>query len=300
MLPPLLAALGDPAQLERGAAAAGSMQLVTLRTIPPQPDPIVVHPLGSLTVRETVVPLDITITQFNGATPADGTEFQITGVTLNGTPAAITPLTEDFAIAQFTTMSDADKLSAPSYEPFDAGRRDRRRADRRRARQRAHRDLLRSSYIDDYASVSRFGGIYTMPAAVHDALAGSGARLPRSPAATDRPRSATRTPGMTSPVSVSSATYAVASTTDLTPRTDIIGARRDALRGGLGAAATTSPRTPASRRRSRSSPRRSWRHERQRRAATTSWPGRGGASPAVSPTPTTAARCRPAARSASA
>ena len=119
VLPPLLAALGDGRNWSV-ALPPSSMQIVTLRSIPPQQTAIVVHPLGSLSVRETVVPLDITITEFNNVTPADGTEFGISGVTLNGTPATITPLIEDFAIAQFTTMSDADKLSAPSYEPFQA------------------------------------------------------------------------------------------------------------------------------------------------------------------------------------
>ena len=120
VLPPLLAALGDPRNWSV-ALPASAMQSVTLRTIPPDPTKIVVHPLGSLSVRETVVPLDFAITLFNGATPSDGTEFDITSVTLNGTPVTTVSQQEDFAIAQFTSMSDADKLSAPSFELFDAG-----------------------------------------------------------------------------------------------------------------------------------------------------------------------------------
>ncbi len=80
-----------------------------------------VQPTGVLEVREIVVPLDLQITKFNNATPTDGTEFAITDVRLNSEPVTATPKQEDFAIAQFTDMSDADKVSAPSYELFDAG-----------------------------------------------------------------------------------------------------------------------------------------------------------------------------------
>jgi hypothetical protein len=219
VLPPLLAALGDGRNWSV-VLPPSSMQIVTLRSIPPQQDTIVVHPLGSLAARETVVPLDITIGVFNGAAPADGTEFSISGVTLNGVSATITPLDEDFAIAQFTVMSDADKLSAPSYEPFHAGV-----TLGTEPIQNGH-DSARTvtyvqQYIDDYRQLSRPGGLYNMTAAVHDVLAGSGLGY-RVPTATTG-LAAYRTPGMTSPISVQSMTYAVASTTDLSARTDIIG-----------------------------------------------------------------------------
>jgi hypothetical protein len=218
VLPPLLSALGDGRNWSV-VLPPSSMQLVTLRSIPPQQAAIVVHPLGTLQVRETVVPLDITITEFNNAPPADGTNFSISGVTLNGAPATLTPLDEDFAAAQFTTMSDADKLSAPSYEPFHAGV-------TLGAQPIANgHDGERTvtyveQYIDDYAQVSRAGGLYNMPASVHDALAGSGLGY-RVPAATTG-LATYRTPGMTSPLSVQPMSYAVASTTDLSARADII------------------------------------------------------------------------------
>jgi hypothetical protein len=218
VLPPLLAALGDGRNWSV-ALPPSSMQIATLRSIPPQQTAIVVHPLGSLRVRETVVPLDIPITMFDSATPADGTEFGISGVTLNGTAAAITPLDEDFAIAQFTTMSDADKLSAPSYEPFHAGvvlGAEPIANGRDAARTVTYVEL----YIDDYRAVSRAGGLYDMPASVHDALVGSGLGY-RVPTATTG-LAAYRTPDVASPISVQPMTWAVASTTDLSPRTDII------------------------------------------------------------------------------
>jgi hypothetical protein len=218
VLPPLLAALGDGRNWNV-VLPPGSGQLVTLPTIAPPPDTVVMHPLGSLQVRETVVPLDTTITLFGSAIPADGSEFSISGVTLNGAAAPVTPVTEDFAIAQFSTMSDADKLSAPSYEPCHAGVSV--GGDLAAGHDSARTVTYVEQYVDDYTALSRPGRIYTMPAAVHDALAGSGLGY-RVPAATTG-LAAYRTPGLTSPVSVRSVTYAVASTTDLTARPDIIG-----------------------------------------------------------------------------
>ena len=220
VLPPLLAALGDGRNWSV-VLPPGSGQLVTLPMIAPQEDTVVVHPLGNLRVRETVVPLDTPIAMFNSAVPADGTEFSVSGVTLNGAAAPIaevTPVTEDFAIAQFTTMSDADKLSAPSYEPCHAGV-------SVGAGITAGHDSARTvtyveQYIDDYTAPSRPGGRYDMPAAVHDALCGSGLGY-RVPAATTG-LATYRTPGLTSPVGVGPLTYAVASTTDLTARPEII------------------------------------------------------------------------------
>jgi hypothetical protein len=218
VLPPLLAALSDGRNWSV-VLPPSSMQMVTLRSIPPQHTVIVVHPLGTLRVRETVVPLDITITQFSNAAPADGTMFAISGVTLNGTPVAAAPLDEDFAIAQFTTMSDADKLSAPSYEPFQAGVT--LGGDPIGNGHDSERTVTYvEQYIDDYAAISRPGGLYTMPASVHDALAGSGLGYHAASATTGL--AAYRVPQMASPIGVLPMTYAVASTTDLSARADII------------------------------------------------------------------------------
>jgi hypothetical protein len=75
-------------------------------------------------------------------------------------------------------------------------------------------------YIDDYAAISRPGGLYTMPASVHDALAGSGLGYQAASATTGL--AAYRVPQMASPIGVLPMTYAVASTTDLSARADII------------------------------------------------------------------------------
>lgn len=120
VLPQLNAALTTPgswsAQLPGGAE-----QAVTLRGLPPAETDIVVHPMGSLTVRENVVPLDVPVTKFGNTTPADGSQFSIESVTLGTGPAAASPVQGDFAPGQFQQLPDAEKISAPAFEEFHCG-----------------------------------------------------------------------------------------------------------------------------------------------------------------------------------
>ena len=217
MLPELTAALADPRNWSVALPAEGTPG-VTLRSITADPTTIVVQPTGLLRVREIVVPLDQPITKFNNATPADGTEFSITDVRMNQQPAAVTALTEPFAPAQFTSLSDADKVSAPSYEPFDAG------VQFGDAPLRGGKDAPRTiqyvtKIIDDYEKVSRVTALYQMPAAVHAALAA--ARAPSAAATTGLRAFAVDVPG---PIAVKGTQYLIASTLDLTPRTDVLAA----------------------------------------------------------------------------
>jgi hypothetical protein len=156
----------------------------------------------------------------NNATPADGTQFAISGVTVNGTPVSPVAKQEDFAIAQFTNLSDADKVSAPSYQPFDAG------VSLGAVPLSNGHDAERTiayteKYIDDYQQVARFGGLYMMPAAVHSALAGSALAASAPAITTGLSSFATR---QDSPISVTRPPYVIASTLDLTQRLDILGA----------------------------------------------------------------------------
>ena len=58
---------------------------------------------------------------FGEAAPQGQSEFDLGMVTLAGTGSAYTVVMDEFAPAQFTQMSDADKLSAPSFEPMPSG-----------------------------------------------------------------------------------------------------------------------------------------------------------------------------------
>jgi hypothetical protein len=117
---PLTEALKAPsswsAQLPSGAETA-----VTLRGATPSQTDIVVHPMGSLTVREKIVPLDVPVTKFGNATPADGSEFSIAAAKLGSNAAALSAVEDYFARAQFQDMPDAEKISAPAFERFHCG-----------------------------------------------------------------------------------------------------------------------------------------------------------------------------------
>jgi hypothetical protein len=218
VLDPLLNALQDTRNWSV-ALPPQSTQAVSLRQLPAAAGQLIVHPMGTLSCRETVVPLDCSITLFNNAPPADGHEYSITSVLINDVPATTAPNPEQFAIAQFTTMSDADKLSAQSYESFGAGVKIGFAAiingnD-------SPRDVVyQDRYIDDYGLLSRAGSVYRLPAGIHAQLAASGA-CATSPTNTTGLRTFVE-PSMTSPIEIAPLGYTIASTLDLSTRVDLL------------------------------------------------------------------------------
>jgi hypothetical protein len=113
-------ALGRP-QSWTVVRPAGHIQGVTLRSLPPG-DTLVLEPLGQLRVRQQVVPLDTArdIDLFGDAPVSGERRFHLTA-TLNGAAQTATPVTDQFAPAQFFAMSDDEKLAAPSFETMGAG-----------------------------------------------------------------------------------------------------------------------------------------------------------------------------------
>src|SRR5205807_1958347 len=102
VLPDLLPALQDPrnwqAVLPGGATLA--VTLASPKPLDPDNKALRVHPLGVLSVREKVVPLDLTITRYGNAAPADGNSFSLSGTGVQGT------IQDYFAAGQFLTLSD--------------------------------------------------------------------------------------------------------------------------------------------------------------------------------------------------
>ena len=117
--PLLLAAFADArawsAQLPAGAAA-----LVTLRALAPG-TAVLAHPLATPQVRQRVAPLERTLDRFGTSVPSGAKRFRITLATIGGVRTTVTPLTDRFAPAQFTALSDDAKLSAPSFEAMTSG-----------------------------------------------------------------------------------------------------------------------------------------------------------------------------------
>lgn len=94
---------------------------VTLRDRPDTGDELLLHPLGTLQVRQGVVPLNIDIDRFGPAVPAGARRFSIDRVSIGDQAQSIRPVSDFFAPAQFLELSDDQKLSRPSFESLAAG-----------------------------------------------------------------------------------------------------------------------------------------------------------------------------------
>jgi hypothetical protein len=115
----LLPALADDAAWRAIPAGAHSSQ-VTLRALPAG-GPLVLDPAGALAVRQSAIPLNLPLSRV-GARPIEGgNTFRIAEMHVGGSEVPVSPLREQFAPAQFTEMSDAEKLSRASFERLEAG-----------------------------------------------------------------------------------------------------------------------------------------------------------------------------------
>lgn len=114
----LARALADPSHW-RTRTPTDMPHGVSLRSLP-QAGPLVLDPLGQLELRQRVVPLNAArdIDTYGGLPVKGQRRFKLAG-TLNG--RAATPLTDAFAPARYFSMSDDEKIAAPSFERFDAG-----------------------------------------------------------------------------------------------------------------------------------------------------------------------------------
>lgn len=128
--PPLPAPIDVLPRLKEALGNAGNWvsllpsdqrQMVSLRSITAGPTDVFLHPLGSLTIKQNVVPLNLDISRFGQTTPAGARNFSITQVSLGTDNPPTRPVKEFFAPAQFFEMSDDEKLSRPSFESMTAG-----------------------------------------------------------------------------------------------------------------------------------------------------------------------------------
>ena len=85
-LPALVAALAEPSSWEASLPAREEM-LVTLRDAR-SPGIVLVHPLGSVSVRQQVIPLNVPVTRVGNARVARGRTYRIAGVDVGGQNAA--------------------------------------------------------------------------------------------------------------------------------------------------------------------------------------------------------------------
>jgi hypothetical protein len=120
----LLEALADPVNWQ-ALLPADTSPVVTVRERDRDGDAgLVLHPLDAIAVHQRVVPLELEITRFGSAQlVGEERSFQIDRVLVGDQPASLAPVTDQFSLAQFLDMSDAQKLAAPSFQPFVVGKR---------------------------------------------------------------------------------------------------------------------------------------------------------------------------------
>lgn len=99
--------------------------LVTLRD-QDATDLLLIHPLGTLGVRQSLVPLNIALELYNGVAPigsgvATLQSIQIESTVITPVESAWDTLKTEFAPAQFFKMSDTEKLNSPAFEQLEAG-----------------------------------------------------------------------------------------------------------------------------------------------------------------------------------
>jgi hypothetical protein len=95
---------------------ANAQQTVSLRQVTPPEGELFLAPFGVLSVSQKVAPLQVTIDKFGNQTPSTDKTFAITWA---GGPTD--DANEEFAIANFVTMSDSERLSRKSFEQMQSG-----------------------------------------------------------------------------------------------------------------------------------------------------------------------------------
>ncbi len=231
---PLLQALSDPGSWSV-ALPDGVVRAVSIAKPPPpsaaaSPTPstatdgaatVLLDPMGLLAVTERVLPLGMTLQWFGNAAPANVNRFDVQGVTLTdladshnmASAAPIEPAQDYFARAQFLTLTDAQKLSEPAFDQFDAGVKV-----GAAAFQPGQQTTVPVTYetllVDDLRLPARPGTDDYHPSAAAQVAQSRHSAASQSLARTSGARRFT-VPGVKSSVALSPVTYVVASTQDL-------------------------------------------------------------------------------------
>jgi hypothetical protein len=95
--------------------------LVSLRKLNETTDGLVLHPVGTLVVSQKLLPLDLTIDKVGNQKPSDLKTVSIVSAKSDTTNLVVNPFEDSFARAQYQNLSDADKLSKPSFEKMHSG-----------------------------------------------------------------------------------------------------------------------------------------------------------------------------------
>ena len=117
---PLLVTEFEKADNWRAGIPNGVNLLVTLRKLDTVTEKLVLHPVGTLKVSQRAIPLGIKVDKVGNKPVGDAHLFSVSGNVANLSATGQAPQ-EKFAMAQFQDMSDADKLSRPSFQDAAGG-----------------------------------------------------------------------------------------------------------------------------------------------------------------------------------
>ena len=218
-MPEVLAALAN-ASSWTSVLPSSVRSVVTAQTQPNDAGgALLLDPVGALRIAQRVIPLGQPITRFGGTPLGRTLTVSVDSLNVLGN-TQWTPTTEEFAQAQFEDLTDAQKLSLPSFTRLPAGAEI--GADQvdlgQSARSRSvATPLAYDTIIIDSPTVHRPGDAYALAATAQLAMnARSGGARPAQPA----PR-----------IQLSADTYVIAGIADLKPRSDLAadGTKRGAL-----------------------------------------------------------------------
>jgi hypothetical protein len=96
--------------------------LVTLRELKDlPPEEILVHPAGTIVVKQKIVPLDMAIQRFGAQKPSDAHRFTLQGMHSGGRALPVETVLDLFAPYQYLEGDASQKLSSRSFESMAAG-----------------------------------------------------------------------------------------------------------------------------------------------------------------------------------
>jgi hypothetical protein len=122
VLPKLGAELEEPSNWSAQLPADGA-SIVSLREIEPADDTVLAHPRGRLAVRQSLVPVTEPIERFGNNRPKHVEfDFEVAAASGGELPPVDADVAEAFAPEQYKSLSDSEKMDAPTFERWTAGR----------------------------------------------------------------------------------------------------------------------------------------------------------------------------------
>ena len=101
----------------RAELPSNTTQTVSLRKVDAPTGSVLLHPFGVLVVSQKVAPFELTIDKFGNKKPVGDTTFAI--ATTSSAPSD--EERDEFAVANFVSMSDSEKLARKSFEKLKSG-----------------------------------------------------------------------------------------------------------------------------------------------------------------------------------